>query len=116
MQPPYFLSRNTIEGMLKCADNPPMSYTEKSPEGWTMPTPTDCIDHYMLQIACGSGYPHFNFHTGASFETQSALGLEQMSIHVRQRGVVMVHSVKTFSVLHHLVSEHAAWKRGLRVP
>lgn len=104
LQPPYFFSRKVIQGMLKAAENPPASYIKgRSPEGWPLPHPTQCIDHYMLQLACGSGFPFFNFHTGASFETGSSHGLETMVGLVRDHGRVLLHSIKTTDVLHRLI-------------
>jgi hypothetical protein len=107
LQPPYFFSRKVIEGMLKTADHLPTSYVRgRSPEGWPLPHPTQCIDHYMLQLACGSGFPHFNFHTGASFETTTQHGLDTMAELVRVHGRVLVHQVKTAEVLKRLLQEH----------
>jgi len=113
LQPPYFMSRKVIMGMLGTADNLPTSYTGVSPEGWTMPFPTNCIDHYMLQLICGSGYAHFNFHSGASFETTSQHGLETMADLVRIYGRDMIHQIKTKPVLDRLVNEHVTYLRGL---
>lgn len=110
LQPPYFFSRKVLKGLLKAAENPPMSYllNEKSPEGWPLPFPTECIDHWMLQVACGSGYPHKSFPDGQSFETTSDHGLNVMSEHVRVRGSIFIHQVKTLAVLKQL------WKdRGI---
>lgn len=110
-QPPYFFSRRVVEGMLRCAVTglPTSFISGRTPEGWPLPHPSNCIDHYMLQLACGSGYPHFNFHTGASFETQSSNGLETMATLVRQHGKVLLHSIKKRDVLHRLVKEHAQY-------
>lgn len=97
LQPPYFVSRKTIEGMLKASLNPPTSYytAPANPADWPMPFPTLCIDHYMLQLACGSGYGHFNFHTGASFETESEHGLQTMVGLVQDHGKTLLHSIKS---------------------
>jgi hypothetical protein len=113
LQPPYFFSRSVLQGILAHADNLPTSYTGTSPEGWTLPFPTQCIDHYFLQLACGSGFPHFNFHSGASFETTSVHGLETMAELVRVHGRDMIHQVKSKEVLDRLVMEHARYVRGL---
>lgn len=118
LQPPYFFTRKCIEGMLRAAKNPPVSYTcpgpTTSPEGTVMPIPTDCIDHYMLQLACGSGLPHRNFFDGASFETASKHGLETMAGLVRSHGRVMIHQVKTRIVLRRLCSERMQFNRTHR--
>jgi hypothetical protein len=113
LQPPYFFSRKAVKGMLAMADNLPTSYTGTSPDGWTLPFPTECIDHYMLQLAIGSGFPHFNFHTGASFETTSQHGLETMAELVRHHGRDMIHQIKTKPVLDRLVREHEGYIRSL---
>lgn len=112
LQPPYFLSRRTLEGMIKASSNLPTSYhlESKSPEGWPLPFPTECIDHWMLQVAHGSGYPHKNFQNGASFETKSPHAFAEMQNVVRNYGRVMIHSVKTPEVLHQLMKDHATFK------
>lgn len=108
-QPPYFFSRPVCEALIRAADNLPTSYTGTSPEGWTMPFPTECIDHYFLQLSCGSGFPHFNFHTGASFETGSDHGLETMAELVRNHGRTMIHQVKHKRVMDRLMLERATY-------
>ena len=105
LQPPYFLSRRNIEGMLRAADNPPPSYYTL---GDAVPIPTNCPDHWMLQVAHGSGFPYKTFPDGASFETQSAHGLNTMAEHVRRHGKNFIHSVKTGSVLARLQLEYNA--------
>lgn len=112
LQPPYFVSRNTIQGMLKASENPPTSYytAPANPKDWPMPFPTECIDHYMLQLACGSGYGHFNFHTGASFETETQHGLDTMVGLVQDHGRVLIHSVKSQRSLDRVVQAHKRWR------
>lgn len=88
--------------MLACADNPPASYYGPV-DGH--PVPSICIDHYQMQISVGSGYPLKNFMDGASFETTSDFGLEQMAWHVRERGVKFIHQVKSKRVLDRLLRE-----------
>lgn len=111
LQPPYFFSRRVMQGMIHCARTGlPTSYISgRTPEGWPLPHPTQCIDHYMLQLACGSGFPHFKFHTGASFETQSDHGLQTMSGLVRTHGRVMIHQVKTERAMRQLVKDHSLY-------
>jgi len=110
-QPPYFLSRKSIRAMLDC-QLPTSYHTRQNPEDWPMPFPTECIDHYMLQLACGSGHPHLSFFTGASFETASERGFAEMSKLVRLYGRVMIHSVKTAAVLHGLIQDHVVFKHA----
>jgi len=108
MQPPYFLSRRSIQGMLNCAFNLPVSYygEPQAPEGWVLPFPTECIDHWMLQAACGSGFQSANFINGASFETTSAAGRQGMIDQVGIFGKVMIHQVKTKEILSELLIAH----------
>jgi hypothetical protein len=116
MQPPYFLSRKTIRALLRVADGPlPTSYTRgRSPEGWPLPHPTQCIDHYMLQLACGANTGHFSFHTGASFETSSEHGLSTMSNLVRAHGRLLLHQVKSADVLRQLMKDRAEYVKTHR--
>lgn len=113
LQPPYFLSRKSIKALLEAAKNPPMSYygEARSPEGWPMPFPTECIDHYMLQLTCGSGLPHHSFFHGASFETASPHGLATMVELVRNHGRTLIHSVKTPGALHQLTVASIEFRR-----
>lgn len=105
-QPPYFLHRDTIHALLAVCDLPTSYYGEpQTPESWPMPVPTDCIDHFMLQLVYGAGLPHFSFHTGASFETNSQNGLEAM-VHQVRSGKVLLHSVKLQPSLDALVAAY----------
>ena len=104
LQPPYFLSRNSIRGLLTAAMNPPASYYGETTEFGGCPIPTACIDHWMLQVACGSGMSFKSFPDGASWETTSELGLNEMSRAVRG-GKVFIHQVKTKLVLDRLLVE-----------
>lgn len=117
LQPPYFLSRETIQGMLNTVNKLPTSYYGEpaSPDGWPLPFPTECIDHYFLQLAHGSGFQHKSFPTGASFETQSPVGMEEMSNLVRNHGRVMIHSVKTDQMVKRLTMDRSLYvKRHAR--
>jgi len=111
MQPPYFLSRKSIRAMLE--GTPATSYfTRENPADWPLPFPTECIDHYMLQLTYGAKIPHLSFFTGASFETATERGFAEMSKLVRNHGRVMIHSVKTASVLHQLLLDHRGFING----
>lgn len=116
LQPPYFFHRDVAAQLVAAhrEDRIPTSYygPPVSPEGWPMPFPTDCIDHYMLQLVYGSRVRHTNFLDGASFETVSPQGLECMSGLVRQHGKVFLHSVKTLSALDRLRVEHEKYCRN----
>jgi hypothetical protein len=112
LQPPYFFSRRTIEGCLNAAKNLPTSYYAGAAGHGELPVPTECIDHYQLQLAEGSSFEHKNFYTGASFETKSDLGRNEMINMVRNHGRNLIHSVKTKEVLDLLLSAHRDWARN----
>ncbi len=113
LQPPYFASRKVLQAMVDHSDTLPTSYISgRTPEGWPLPHPTQCIDHYLLQLSCGSGFPHFNFHTGASFETNSTHGLDTMAKLVLTYGRVLLHSVKKKEALERLIAERRNWCRN----
>ena len=127
MQPPYFLSRESIERMLAVA------------EGITAHPITPYIDWYLVALVSEAGVPHQSFLDGASFpawrrghlpETQE-LGHDFIhrndpdgTIHgdegMRRRvmdGAVLIHSVKHPEVLANLVEAHAVWvRRGCPPP
>lgn len=105
LQPPYFFDRNVLRSMVRHAATPALSFTAPSPEGWPMPTPTDCIDHWMLQVICATGMPHRSFIDGASFETTSDHGFSVMRQHVGRMGKVFIHQVKHKHVLDQLITD-----------
>jgi len=121
MQPPYFLSRESIERMLSVA------------EGITAHPITPYIDWYLVALVSEAGVPHQSYPDGASFpawrrghipETQE-LGHDfvhrndpeggiQGDVAMRSRvmdGAVLIHSVKHPEVLADLVEAHAVWLR-----
>ncbi len=83
-QPPYFFSKSVLHSLVRSSATPAHSFTQPSPEGWPMPLPTECIDHWMLQVVYAANLPHRTFPDGASFETTSQHGLDTMSEHVRE--------------------------------
>lgn len=101
-QPPYFFSRRVLNALLRVASTPAQSFTQPSPEGWTMPMPTECIDHFQLQLVYAANLQHRSFPDGASFETTSAHGLDTMSEHVRAYGKIFIHQIKMKHVLDRL--------------
>jgi hypothetical protein len=109
LQPPYFFSRTVLRALLAAAVNPPTSYYGGVTEYDGCPIPTECIDHWMLQVACGSGLPHRNFLDGASWETTSPGGLNEMARVVRG-GRNFIHQVKSKLVLNRLAAEYASRK------
>lgn len=111
LQPPYFFSRRVAKALLEGAKHPATSYYRGTVQTGTLPVLTACIDHVMLQWTYGAGLGHFNFHTGASFETGSDLGANEMERLVRHGGKVLIHSVKTQPVLQRLVAAHKEFLR-----
>ena len=116
LQPPYFLSRRNIAAQLDATRNLPTSYYgEVGPsEGGKLPVPTECIDHFVLQLAHGTAFPHRSYPDGASFETASLHGLETMAGLVRDHGRIFLHSVKTKAVLDRLRVEHRSFCQARR--
>lgn len=118
MQPPYFLSRESVERMLA------VPRIEAHPI-------TPYIDWYMVALTCEAGLAHRTFPDGASFPAwrRSAIPETQQLGHdfvhrndpdgtMRgdlamarrvQQGVVFVHSVKHPEVLSALVQAHAGY-------
>jgi hypothetical protein len=83
-QPPYFLSRKTIQGLLSGG-------TEKIVANPTMPF----VDHFMVQLALWSRWPYRGFPDGISCPFSSHEPSRQLVFQaVRERGVVFIHSVK----------------------
>lgn len=105
LQPPYFFSRRVLLALLEGAKHPATSYyqgADRSQEH-VLPVPTECIDHWMLQVAYGGGVVHKNHPDGACFETRSEHGFQTMVHHVRDLKKRMVHSIKTAEVARKLL-------------
>jgi hypothetical protein len=120
MQPPYFLTRETIERLL--AVGPILAHPI-----------TPYIDWYMVAATYSAGLAHATFPDGASFpawrrtdipETQlmghnfqhknDPEGFIHGDVHMRQcvlGGAVLIHSVKHKEVLRDLVEAHADYVR-----
>lgn len=97
-QPPYFFSKTACRALVRASATPALSFVNPTAEG-EMPIPTDCIDHWMMQIVYSAGLQHRSFPDGASFETTSDHGLNTMRHHVEDLGKVFIHQVKTGFVL-----------------
>lgn len=108
-QPGYFFSRGVLEKMVSVLDRPAPSYLSPGPHG-ALPVPTNCPDHYALQLVYAAGLSHHTYRDGASFETVSRHGLETMAHHVRDLGKIFVHSVKSAAALDRLIAERNARK------
>lgn len=102
-QPPYFLSRPTIERLLAVAEgvvaNPVMPY----------------IDHYMVQLSVKAGLVWKGFPDGVSTGISIEPGkMELAQVEVRHKGAVFIHSVKDRMFLDPLLRAHAAWREDYR--
>lgn len=101
MQPPYFLSRKTIEALVSVAGgivaNPTMPF----------------IDHYYVQLAVASGLSYRGFPDGASCSTDLSLpcGEQILSKLVREDGHVFLHSIKRREVLSRLLGDRQEYLR-----
>lgn len=106
VQPPYFFHREVLAALVAAAANPPVSYYGPVTGD---PIVTQCIDHYHWQLTAGSGFPHKSFPDGASWETTSPGGLNEMARVVRG-GKNFIHQVKSKLVLNRLAAEYASRK------
>jgi len=111
LQPPYFFSRAGLEAMLLASGNLPCSYfTRQNPTDWPLPFPTECIDHWMLQVAEGAsrrGIKHSTFRDGVSFNTKTPGEIDAMASWVRV-GKNMLHSIKTKPALDRMIEAYRA--------
>lgn len=108
-QPPYFTSRKVIEKLV-VAKEAESYYGDYGPmPEQKLPIPTNCIDHFLLQLVYGAGVPHISFPHGASFETNSEHGIQTMRGLVREHGRIFLHSVKTRPVLDQLLADRAIY-------
>lgn len=112
LQPPYFFSRRAVEALLEGAKHPAVSYFAGVSGSADLPVPTSCIDHVMLQWVHATNIEHKSFFTGASFETGSVNGANEMVNLVQHHGRVLIHSVKTPAVLNRLVAAHRKFVRA----
>jgi hypothetical protein len=83
-QPPYFLSRKTIERLLA-----PVAV-----ENISMNPTLPFIDHYMVQLAVKAGVPWENFTDGFTGPISGDYPSFKRAWDAVQRGAVMIHSVK----------------------
>lgn len=103
LQPPYFCSREVL-GKMANAKPADSYYGDFGPmPEQKLPIPTNCIDHFLLQLAHGAPVEHSNFRDGCSFETGSDHGLTTMAGLVQAHGKIFCHSVKTVDRLNRLV-------------
>lgn len=100
-QPPYFCSREVIEILTKATVAP-------DPK-------TPFIDWVMQAWATQTKCPHKNYADGMSCPTSDQNSASVMSEHVLNHGKVMLHSIKTLSVMKHLIrcrDHRKKWSAG----
>lgn len=112
-QPPYFLSRKTIEAMLAVADDPRVVASGVMP----------FIDYYMVQLTMVAGLPWKRFLDGLSFpisidplkrpnqrETEIYSHGYKLALNaVRNEGANVVHSTKDWRVTNELIRARQLW-------
>lgn len=102
-QPPYFLSRTTIERLLAVA------------EGVTANPVLPYIDHYMVQLAVKARVVWKGFPDGISYAICTHPGyMEKAQAEIRHQGRVFIHSVKGPRYWEPLYAAHEAWRRDYR--
>jgi hypothetical protein len=102
-QPPYFLSRKTIQALIDVAPT-----VEVNPR-------TPFIDWCMMSWSVRAKLDYKGFPDGASCGTSHGEGLELMSNLVRHHGRTFIHSVKDGRVLHRLAWDRMAYKKKFRI-
>jgi len=102
-QPPYFLSRATIEKMLAVAGRPEALASPVMP----------FVDFYMVQLTmlAGLGFRRFRNCVSCS-DHPSLLGWQIMTNQVRDDGVVIVHSVKRHEIYLELLKAREDYLRA----
>jgi hypothetical protein len=100
-QPPYFMDRETIEGLLAVSEG-----MKANP---TMPF----IDHYMVQLALKANWPYRSFRDGISCpigpEWPNEFALVRDA--VRSRGAIFLHSIKKAETLAILCGDRKEYAR-----
>lgn len=102
-QPPYFMSRTTIERLLTVADS-----IKADPH-------TPFIDWCMMAWAVAAKIPYKNFPDGASCSTAPGEGLRVMTELVDRSGRYIIHSVKTAESLKQLAWARIAYKKRFKI-
>jgi hypothetical protein len=103
LQPPYFMSRSTIERLLAVADgvavNPVLPY----------------IDHYMVQLAVKARIVCKGFPDGISAAICTHPGfMELAQADIRFKGRIFIHSVKGARYLQPLIDARQEWLADFR--
>ena len=96
-QPPWFLSRKTIEMLLadEVAINPNMPL----------------IDYWLVQLAIQTGLPYKGFKASISYPTADPFYHGAAWDAVRYRGTIFAHSVKTLEALDLLMTASKLYRR-----
>src|SRR5664279_1550369 len=102
-QPPYFMSRRTIEVLL-------------SGTAWVKANPVlPFIDHFMLQLALESKCPWKTFRDGISCPFSTDPPSRKLVLEAtRDRGLIFIHSVKDEPGMAQLFWEHQKYVRSQR--
>ncbi len=90
MQPPYFCSRPTLEKLVAVGPRPACPLTP-------------FIDWMMVEYCINAGVQYHPFERGASCETITPNGREQMRQCILDRGATMIHSVKSQEALNDIL-------------
>lgn len=100
LQAPYFISRGTIEKLLKASEsvktNPGLPYG----------------DHYLVQLALQAGVPYKGFWNGITCGTNFEKGLNAMFDQVVYGGAVFLHSIKDKGILDLMIMARKAYVRS----
>ena len=105
-QPPYFMSRQTIEALLAASEgdaaNPTMPF----------------IDHYIVQLAIKAGHPYKSFRDGVSCPIGPQWPNEFALVRdaVRNRGAIFLHSIKKVETLSILCADRQDYAGGIHEP
>jgi len=102
-QPPYFLSRKTIEGLLK------------GTEGMAANPALPFIDHFMLQLALATDWPYQSFRDGISCPIDHKKWPKEFQLvseAVQYRGAIFLHSIKQVEDLHLLGARRKEYERA----
>jgi hypothetical protein len=99
-QPPYFMSRNVIQGLLSVADRVKANPT------------TPFIDWCMMAWAVEGGVPHASYPDGISCPSSDNHSLNVMWNAVARNGKIFVHSIKTLPVLASIGQARVRYKQS----
>jgi len=98
-QPPYFMSRRIIQGLLTVADKVKANPT------------TPFIDWCMMAWCIEAGLPYESFPDGQSNGTSDPHSLNVMVQAVQRHGKIFIHSVKTLAALQQIAYARLAYKK-----